>query len=397
MGVIAYMFAVFARARKAALAVVAVGATMALSACDTATVSSGGPSIDTSKPVPVALLVPRGSAQPGDAVLAQSLENAARMAIGDLKGAQIDLRVYDTQGNAATAASVAQKAVGDGARIILGPVYAESANAVGNAVAGQGVNVLSFSNNASIAGGNVFILGPTFDNTAERLAKFAARQGKRNVVTVYGNDVAGTAGRAAVDMAASRAGTRIVGSVPFEVSQQGVVAAVPRIKDMVDSKGADAIFLTANTAGALPLLTQLLPEAGVSPSAVQYIGLTRWDIPPQTLSLPGVQGGWFALPDPGKASQFQARYSAAYGGAPHPIGGLAYDGIAAIGALVGSGRSDALTGASLTQGAGFQGVGGIFRLLPNGTNQRGLAVASIQNRQVVVIDPAPASFSGAGF
>ena len=145
------------------------------------------------------------------------------------------------------------------------------------------------------------------------------------------------------------------------------------------------------------LLTQLMPEAGILPSTTQFIGLTRWDIPSQTTALPGVQGGWFALPDPGKAGQFNARYSSAYGAAPHPIGGLAYDGIAAIGALVGAGQSNALTGAALTQGAGFQGVGGIFRLRPDGTNQRGLAVATIQNRQVVVIDPAPASFSGAGF
>ena len=47
-------------------------------------------------------------------------------------------------------------------------------------------------------------------------------------------------------------------------------------------------------------------------------------------------------------------------------GGLAYDGIAAIGALVKQGKSDALTSAALTQGAGFQGTGGVFRLLPNG-------------------------------
>ena len=55
-----------------------------------------------------------------------------------------------------------------------------------------------------------------------------------------------------------------------------------------------------------------------------------------------------------------------------------------------------VSGAALTQGAGFQGVGGIFRLRPDGTNERGLAVATIQNRQVVVIDPAPTSFAGAG-
>ncbi|OWU81889.1 penicillin-binding protein activator [Phaeobacter sp. 22II1-1F12B] len=390
------MFAVFAGARKAALLCVTLAAGLVLSACDTAGVGAGGPRIDASAPVPVALLVPTGSAQSGDMILAQSLENAARLAISDLNGVQIDLRVYDTAGNAATAANVANQAVDDGAKIILGPVYAESANAVGLAVANRNVNVLSFSNNPTIAGGNVFILGPTFDNTASRLANYAARQGKRNVLIVHGSDLAEQTGRDAVQRALARTSASSVGTVTYEQSQQGVIGAIPRIKSQVESTGADAMFLTANTAGALPLLTQLLPEAGISSPATQFIGLTRWDIPSQTLELPGVQGGWFALPDPVKSDQFRARYTASFSNAPHPIGSLAYDGIAAIGALVGSGNPDALSGASLTQGAGFQGVGGIFRLLPDGTNQRGLAVATIQNRQVVVVDPAPASFSGAG-
>lgn len=387
------MFAVFKPARKMALATLALVSALVLSACDPVG-TGGGPTINTSKPVPVALLVPRGSGQSGDAVLAQSLENAARLAISDLQGVEIDLRVYDTAGNADTAASMASQAVSDGARIILGPVYGEAANAVGLAVRNRNINVLSFSNNATIAGGNLFILGPTFNTSANRLASFAQRQGRTKLLIVHGNDVSGQLGKTAIEQAA---GIRVVGSVPYELSQQGVINAIPQIRDQVAATGADSIFMTSTTAGALPLLTQLLPEAGVDPAETQYIGLTRWDIPSQTLELPGLQGGWFALPDPVKSQQFRARYQAAYGGAPHPIGGLAYDGIAAIGALVGAGKSDALTGAALTQGAGFQGVGGIFRLRPDGTNERGMAVATIQDRQVVVIDPAPTSFSGAGF
>ena len=57
----------------------------------------------------------------------------------------------------------------------------------------------------------------------------------------------------------------------------------------------------------------------------------------------------------------------------------------------------ALTAAALTQGAGFQGTGGVFRLLSDGTNERGLAVATIRDKQLVVIDPAPKSFGGIGF
>lgn len=388
------MFAVFAPPRRMALFCLGLLSALIIAACDT--VPGGGPTINTDRPVPVALLIPQSSAQAGDAVLARSLENAARLAMADLGGVQIDLRVYDTGGNATTAAAQATQAVSDGAQIILGPLYAEATNAVGLAVRSQNINVLSFSNNPTIAGGNVFVLGQLFSTTANRLTEYATRQGKGDIVIVHSSDLSGQLGRDAIRNAIAGSRARLVGSVPYDLSQQAVIATVPQVRSAVESGGATSIFMTATTAGALPLFTQLLPESGVSPQTTQYIGLTRWDIPSQTLDLPGVQGGWFALPDPAKSQQFNSRYTAAYGGAPHPIGGLAYDGIAAIGALVGSGNPNALTGAALTQNAGFQGVGGIFRLRSDGTNERGLAVATIQNRQVVVIDPAPRSFSGAG-
>jgi hypothetical protein len=175
------------------------------------------------------------------------------------------------------------------------------------------------------------------------------------------------------------------------------VSAAPRIAAAAKANSADALFLTADTAGALPLISQLLADNGMGPADTQFIGLTRWDIPQATLALPGVQGGWFALPDPALYQAYQNRYQTAFGEAPHPISGLAYDGIAAIGALVKQGRANALTGAALTQGAGFVGVNGVFRLLADGQNERGLAVAQVRNNQVVIIDPAPRSFGGAGF
>lgn len=373
---------------------------MVLAACDPAAMGSitnaGGPKIDTSAPIAVALLVPRGGTG-SDNLLAQNLENAARMAIRDLDGVEIDLRVYGTAGNAQTAATMASQAVSEGAKIILGPVYGEAANAVGVAVASKGVNVLSFSNNPTIAGGNVYVLGPTFANTANRMVSYAKRNGRGKIAILNGQDVAGQLGRNAIQQAISSNGASLAGTVDYALSQESVVAAVPKVKSTIDSSGANALFLTTSSASALPLFAQLLPEAGVRPSETQFIGLTRWDIPPQTLELPGVQGGWFAMPDPAATGAFKQKYSAAYGSDPHPLAGLAFDGIAAVGALVKTGRSDALTGASLTQGAGFRGATGVFRLRSDGSNERGLAIATIRDKGVVVIEGAPQSFGGAGF
>ncbi len=354
-----------------------------------------GPSIDTRAPVPVALLVPGGSGQAGDEALARALENAAQMAVADLQGAQIDLRVYNTAGRPEVAAQQASQAIADGARLILGPVFAAEARAVGPAAAARSVNVLSFSNNMEVAGGNIFILGPTFRNTANRLVSYAAGQGKSRILVVHERTPAGEQGRAAIQLAASQAGVTLAGVEGFDFSQQGVVEALPRISERARA-GADAVFFTSDTAGALPLLAQLLPENRVGPDRYQYIGLTRWDIPPETLEMSGVQGGWFALPDPGLTARFNARFAGRFGRDPHPIAPLAYDGVAAIGALIARGQSDALTRGALTEGRGFAGASGIFRLLSDGTNERGLAVATIRDRQVQVIDAAPTAFVGAG-
>lgn len=392
------MLSAFARARKSLVRIGLVAAALAMAACVPAGgPRMGGPTLDAGAPVAVALLVPGGSGQASDELLARSLQNAAQLAIADLGGVEIDLRVYNTAGQPGQAQAMAMQAAEDGAKIILGPVFAQEANAAGVAVAAQGINVLSFSNNPDIAGRNVFVLGPTFANTAHRLASYAVRNGKGRIMVVQDRNQAGSVGRAAIESGVRSAGGSVVAVGDYEFSQNGVVQAAPGIVQAARSSAADAVFLTADTAGALPLVTQLLMENGLNPEVTRFIGLTRWDIPAATLALPGVQGGWFALPDPGLYSQFQSRYQAAFGEAPHPIAGLAYDGIAAIGALVKQGKADALTAEALTQNSGFAGVNGVFRLRSDGTNERGLAVAQIRDNQVVVIDPAPRSFAGAGF
>ena len=390
------MLSVIRRARKS-LGQFCVGlGALVLSGC----VATGPATVAPGKggSVQVALLVPSGSGQSQDELFGANLENAARLAMNDLSGVNIDLRVYKTGGSPAKASALAKQAVDEGAQVILGPFYSEEANAAGVAVANSGVNVLAFSNNAAIAGGNVFVLGQTFDSTARRLAGYAVRNGKSKVLIVHDRNVAGEVGKSAIERGVASAGGSVVGVTSYEFSQNGIMQAASGIVSTARSSGATALFMTADTAGALPLLSQLLVDNGIDRSTVQFIGLTRWDIPPATLALPSVQGGWFAMPDPGLQAQFRARYASAYGSQPVPVAGLAYDGIAAIGALASRAKGGApLTKGDLTQSAGFAGVSGIFRLLPNGTNERGLAVATIRANQVVVIEAAPRSFGGAGF
>jgi ABC-type branched-subunit amino acid transport system substrate-binding protein len=397
------------RPRRARTAALAAAAALALAGCDPAMMAGTGGGgavtrgcgvqIDPAAPVRVGLLVPGSSGGAEIATLSQNLENAARLAAADLQGAQVEIGVYPTGGTGGGAQRAAQQAIGEGAQILLGPLFAEAANGASIGAASSNLCVLAFSNNTTVAQNspNLFILGNTFDNVARRLTSYAASQGKRNVLVVSAQSAAERAGAEAIARAAANSRLTIAGNLTFPLTEAGVRNVAPQIVRQVQASGADAIFFTSDNAGAMGFLPQYLREAGLSSDVAQYIGLARLDLGPGALAAPGIQGAWFALPDPTLNTNFRNRYQQAYGSQPHPLAGLGYDGIAAIGALVANGRSDALTARALTSGGGFVGVGGIFRLRPDGTNQRGLAVAQIQNQRVVVIDSAPRSFGGAGF
>ncbi|APX90243.1 penicillin-binding protein activator [Brevirhabdus pacifica] len=390
------MFAILKTARKSVAALALTVAGFALSACGGGggiALGGGGPAA-SGGPVQVALLLPYGSGVSTDELVARNLENAAKLAVADL-GGEINLKVYPTGAKAAQASASAKTAIAEGAQVILGPLYAEAANAAGLAAAGSGVNVLAFSNNTAIAGGNVFLLGSTFENSAKRLVRYGKGQGRDRILIVHAQNPAGEQGQQAIARAISANGAILSGTVSYEFSQQGIVSAMPRAAKLANSSGANSVFLTAGVDADLPFVSKLLPEAGVTPGTFQYMGLTRWDGRPQLFTQDGIQGGWFTMPDTQRYAQFESRYQSTYGSRPHVLAGLAYDGMAAIGALNKSGR--AISGTALTQGSGFSGVYGAFRLRSDGTNERALAVATIEGNSVKVIDAAPKSFGGIGF
>ena len=85
--------------------------------------------------------------------------------------------VYPTAGTTAGGSAAASQAVAEGAKIIVGPLFSTETAGAQPVAASAGLNVLSFSNNASVAGQNVYILGTSFENTADRLVAYGLAHG----------------------------------------------------------------------------------------------------------------------------------------------------------------------------------------------------------------------------
>ena len=371
-----------------------------VSACDpNLNLGANTRAVDANAPVKVALLVPLNSGKSELDFLGSSLVNAARMAQGDLNGVQIDLKVYPTAGDPTGAQNAATQAIAEGAQIFVGPLFSTAAAAVAPVAAGSGLSVLSFSNNTDVAGNNLYLLGVTFESVANRVVSHAVATGKNNIAVVHSNDPAGTAGSTAAQNAIARFGGNFAGAWSYELSPKGISEAAPDIAKAVRAAGANAVVLTDDPGAGLTFLTPVLATGGLSNRNTQLLGLTRWNEPPAAATTLSMQDGIFAAPDPATLDQFEARYLTSYGVAPHPLAGLAYDGVAAVGAMVQAAQATgtgALSREQITDPSGFAGVNGVFRLLGNGRNDRGLALLQLRDGEAVVIEGAPRSFGGQG-
>ncbi|MBL4806560.1 MAG: penicillin-binding protein activator [Rhodobacteraceae bacterium] len=381
------------------LAIAAIG--LGLSACDDVVVGSGTSAVDPNAPVVVALMVPLGSGNSITEQLAQNLVNAAKMAAADVRGASIDLRVYETAGDATVAAASAERAIEEGAQIIVGPLFSTSATAVAAVARPAGINVLSFSNNPAIAGGNIFILGTTFESVSDRLISHTVGAGFGNIAIVHQNGIEGEAGRDAVAAAVARNGGNLVNTLSYSLSLDEMSAQTKDIAAGLRSSGANSVFFTDSPLQGLGFMTAALASERFRTNRdAQFLGLTRWDTSDEVLKTPSLQGGWFTTPDPTLMLQYQTRYQLAYGTEAHSLSGLAYDGVAAVGAMINAAKAAGDTNAfsiqRLTDPAGFAGVTGIFRLRSNGTNQRALAIMQVDNGIATMISSAPRSFGGSG-
>ncbi|HVH01387.1 MAG TPA: penicillin-binding protein activator [Amaricoccus sp.] len=389
-------FSVLPALRAAALlALVAM-----VSACATGPTggADNGIAVDASQPVKVALLVPYGSGDPGREQIARSLENAARLAQADLRNATIDLVVYPTAGTTAGGSAAASQAVAEGAKIIVGPLFSTETAGAQPVAASAGLSVFSFSNNASVAGQNVYILGTSFENTADRLVAYGLAHGTRNIGVVYPAGLEGETARDAVVSAANARGATLTTSQPYNLSVEGIQASAGPIAAALTGSGTNAIVLTDGPTGGLAFISEALRGNGVT--GAQFMGMQRWDVSAEALAVPSLQGGVFAAPDPSLVGAFTGRYRAAYGESPHELAGLGYDGIAAVGALIAQARSQGgspFSTARITQAQGFAGVNGPFRFTPSGRVQRNLAIIEVRGGQAVVTERAARSFDAVGY
>jgi branched-chain amino acid transport system substrate-binding protein len=352
-----------------------------------ATTPQAGSPLTPSGKTRIALLLPLSGR---NAAIGQSLQQAAEMALFDSGAKDIALAAYDSGDGPDRAVEAYRKARSDGVALVLGPLFGSSAAALVPLVGQGGVNVISFSNDESVAQPGVWIMGIAAPPQVRRVVDHAFSAGIRRFAavapqTAYGEQMA----RTLQSQVAARGGTLVATQLYAEGADMTTIAR--GLADDLKDGGKLAVLVPV-APGRLSAVLTGLAAGGIDNRSVQFIGTGVWDTP-NIGSEAMLRGAWYAAPDPAKRGDFERRYLATYGRPPHRLATLAYDAVALAGNLARLKPGGDFSVAAITNPNGWAGVDGAFRFLPDGRSERALAVIEIQGDRSVVVSPAPSTFA----
>jgi ABC-type branched-subunit amino acid transport system substrate-binding protein len=339
--------------------------------------------------VRIALILPL-TAQGNAGLAAQSMKNAAEMALAEFKVSNVQLLVKDDGGSPQGAQGAAQQAISEGAEIIVGPLFAQSVSAVGQVARSRNIPVIAFSTDASVAARGVYLLSFLPETDVRRIVSYAASRGKRSFAALMPDNAYGTVVEAAFQQEVARHGGRVVVLEKYPHDANRTAEAVRRVAQAASQ--IDSIFIP-DSPDAVPQIAQALAANGVDLKRVQLLGSGLWGDDTRITSEKLLDGGWYPSPEQTGFRNFSGRYRARYGQDPVRTATLAYDAVALVAALVKTQGMQRFSEQVLTNPSGFAGIDGVFRFRPEGTNERGLAVLRVTPSGGQVISPAPKSFA----
>jgi ABC-type branched-subunit amino acid transport system substrate-binding protein len=329
----------------------------------------------------VAVLVPLTGENAG---VGKSIANAANLALLDSGGDRIRITVYDTARGAAAAAN---QALAEGNRLFLGPLLAEDVRAVAPVASRAGVPVVAFSNDVSVAGNGVYLMGFTPSQSIDRVVSYARSQGLQRFAGLIPAGIYGQRSSQALIQSVERAGGRMVAMQTFERNPGQLRAAVGQLNAQ---SGFDAVLIADNSriaATAVPWL-----RGGPSAQA-RILGTELWNTETNLPAQAPLRGAWFAAVPEAMFNQLRTRYRARYGTFPYRLASLGYDAVLlAVRVAVEWPFGRPFPAASLRDPEGFMGIDGAFRFGRDGIAERALAVQQINASGLQTVSPAPQGF-----
>lgn len=329
----------------------------------------------------VALLVPMGGTASD---VGQAIANATTMALLDTNADNIRITTYDTSNGAGAAA---QRAIADGNRLILGPLMADNVPAVQAAAARARVPAIAFSNDASVAGNDVFVMGHVPEQSVARSVQYARANGSSSFAALLPEGDYGQKAYSALQNSLRDYGGNLIGFERYARGNTSIVGAAQRLRQR---GGYDTVLIADGARLAMQAAGELRSQGA---QGTRLLGTELWSGESALTRSAVVEGALFSAVSDGRFRRFSDSYEARFGAKPFRIATLGYDSVLLTLRIARDWRvGDRFPVARLYDSGGFLGVDGPFRFMRNGVAERALEVRQVKGNSVVAVDAAPRSF-----
>lgn len=363
---------------------------LVLSGCSIIPKGAEAPSAPTPTPEPSATALPEDSKRHRIALLVplsgengevgQAIANATTMAILDTNADNLRITTYDTSKGPQAAA---RQALADGNKLILGPLLGSNVVSVRAETEGTAVPIISFSNDTSIAGPGIFVMGHIPEQSIARSVEYARSKGAREFAILAPDGDYGNRAEAALRSALTEYGGRYVTGERYTRSNTSVVSAAGRLRQR---GGFDSVLIADGGTNSIR------GAEAVKSGSLRIIGTERWSGDSGVLRSPSLRGAIFSAVIDSRYGGFVKSYEERFGAQPYRVATLGYDAVL----LTLRAARDWRVGRDfpvniLYQAGGFDGMDGPFGFQRNGVVERAMEVRQVRDGDVDIVSPAPAS------
>ena len=327
----------------------------------------------------VAVLVPLSG---DNEAVGRSIANAATMALLDTRDETIRITLYDTAATGGARAAATQ-ALAEGNRLFLGPLRGENVTEVAALAKAADVPVISFSNDESVAGDNVYLMGFTPSQSVVRAVDYAASQGARTYAGLSPSGLYGQRTTQAFLRAVERAGGRVARLENYDRSRASVESAARKVAGVSNLD----MVLIADSGRIAQIAAPSLQLAG------DLMGTELWAADSDLGRVAPMRGAIFAAAPDVQFGRMASRYRERYGAAPYRLASLGYDAMLLVVRIARDWDvGDDFPERALRDKGGFSGVDGIFRFGDDRIAERALEVRRVTASGTEVVSPASTRF-----
>ena len=334
------------------------------------------------------------------------IRRGAELAIFTLDNPNIDLTFHDTSQDVAGAVTAAIEQKAD---LIIGPLFSKNARKARPLAAMANMPILTFSNDSTVAGQGVWLIGQTPEKDIETVLTKAlseikpidedARALPNLVIIAQDNDYGTRITQSAISLLRNQGGATadlLVINDDVLMDEKSLRQSIKNLTGWLPPSSTgerklpkyDMVLLAGHDAFSLRV-APVLSWYDLDPEQVLFIGPSSWNNA-AILQEPSLKNGWFADVPQDNQNRFQQIWKDHFNEPASKPAILAFDAIALASTL--DHDDSQMMIANLTQDQGFSGFSGMFRFHQDGTNTRLLEIRQINDQDTGVVFPAARRF-----